>query len=388
MTIMDATPNRADTAAAALDDVDWIATARGVGLSVAAGVAERDRTGELPREIVDRLRSSHLTMMLVPTEFGGGGVTHATAGAVLRELGRHDGPTAVTLSMHTHVVGQQLWRHRRGMSAEKIFRKVVDDRAVLCTTGASDWVGSSGSVRQVDGGYRVTARKTPVSGCEFADVLVTSFRFEGGADGPQVIHCSLPMSAEGVRVDPTWNTLGMRATGSHTVVLDDVFVPDAAVSLTRTADVWAPVWNVVLGTAMPLIMAAYLGVADAAAAIAVEAGARRADGATIQLVGELTNAHLSATDAIDAMFRDADDLRFDNVDTITARMLSRKTTATESMIDTVRLAAEVVGGGSFLRGSEMERLQRDILGSRCHPLPRGKQLQLSGRVALGLSPVG
>ena len=46
----------------------------------------------------------------------------------------------------------------------------------------------------------------------------------------------------------------MRATGSHTVVLDDVFVPDAAVALIRPADVWHPVWNTVVTAAMPLIM--------------------------------------------------------------------------------------------------------------------------------------
>ena len=61
------------------------------------------------------------------------------------------------------------------------------------------------------------------------------------------------------------------------MVLDDVFVPDAAVSLVRPADVWHPVWSTVLGTALPLIMSAYLGIADRAVEEAVRLASARAD---------------------------------------------------------------------------------------------------------------
>ncbi len=190
----------------------------------------------------------------MPLEFGGGGASHAEVGRLLRELGRRDPSTAVAFSMHCHLVAAQVWRHRHGMDASALFRKVVDDRAVLISTGASDWVASSGSARRVEGGYRVSARKSPASGCEAGHVLVTSIRWDDAPDGPKVLHCAVPFGAEGVRIERTWDTLGLRATGSHTVVLDDVFVPDAAVSLIRPADEWHPVWNVVIGAAMPLIL--------------------------------------------------------------------------------------------------------------------------------------
>ena len=40
-----------------------------------------------------------------------------------------------------------------------------------------------------------------------------------------MIHCSIPFAAAGVTIEKTWDTMGMRGTGSHTVVLEDVFVP-------------------------------------------------------------------------------------------------------------------------------------------------------------------
>ncbi|MGO4614204.1 hypothetical protein AB4305_09090 [Nocardia sp. 2YAB30] len=91
---------------------------------------------------------------------------------------------------------------------------------------------------------------------------------------PEVRHCAVPLDADGVRIEQTWDTLGLRASGSHTVVLEDVFVPDAAVSLTRPADAWPPIPNTVIGAAMPLVMAAYLGIADGAVNLACGAGGR------------------------------------------------------------------------------------------------------------------
>lgn len=365
----------------------WVARAREIGETLRPGAAERDRAGELDLEAFERLRESGVTAALAPAEAGGGGASHAEAGRLLRELGRHDGATAVALSMHMHLVAAQVWRHRHGMDASALFRKVAADRAVLISTGASDWVGSGGAARKVEGGYRVTARKAPASGCEAGTLLVTSARLEDAPGGPRVLHFAVPMTAEGVRIERTWDTMGLRATGSHTVVLEEVFVPDAAVSLERPADVWHSVWNVILGAAMPLILAAYVGIADAAVERAVEAVKGRAEPHVLQLIGEMLNAHTTAADVVDAMFRDADDLRFEASDAFAGRALSRKTVASDALVATVRLAIEAAGGAGYSRSSELERLYRDVHGCLFHPLPRARQTTFSGRVALGLPPV-
>jgi acyl-CoA dehydrogenase len=369
------------------NSTDWAGLARKIGSELRPEVADRDISGHISGAAFERLRASGVTSALVPVEFGGGGASHVEMGAVLRELGRYDPATAVTLSMHAHLVATQVWRHHHGVDAEKVFRKVTDDHAILISTGASDWVGSNGSAKRVDGGFRVSALKAPASGCEVGQILVTSIRWDDAPDGPHVIHCSVPFSADGVSIELTWDTLGLRATGSHTIVLDDVFVPDAAVSLTRSADGWPPIWNTVLGSAMPLIMSAYLGIADSAVEIACTSVSGRSDPHVSQLLGEMVNAHTTAADVITAMFVDSDNLRFENTDAHASRTLSRKTVATDALIDAVRLALEVSGGIGYTRGSPIERLYRDIHGCLFHPLPRAKQTNFTGRVALGMSPM-
>jgi acyl-CoA dehydrogenase len=102
----------------------------------------------------------------------------------------------------------------------------------------------------------------------------------------------------------------------------------------------------------------------------------------------MLNAHRTAADVIAMMFVDSDNLTFDNTDEFASRALSRKTIATEAMIQTVRLALEVTGGFGYTRTSDLERLYRDIHGCLFHPLSRAKQTHISGRVAQGLPPVG
>jgi acyl-CoA dehydrogenase len=198
----------------------------------------------------------------------------------------------------------------------------------------------------------------------------------------------VPFSAEGVSIDETWDTMGLRGTGSHTVVLEDVFVPSEAVSLMRPADQWHPVWNAVLGSALPLIMSAYLGIAESATSIAVaQVRSRSTDAHVAPLVGRMLNRLTLARDTIDAMFASSGDLNFDATLDHSAVTLSRKTTATDAIIDSVKIALEICGGMGFSRNAGLERLYRDVHGALYHPLPSAKQEIFTGRQALDLDPL-
>ena len=219
-------------------------------------------------------------------------------------------------------------------------------------------------------------------------MLVTSAPFEDPVEGWQVLHFPVPFSAPGVSLADDWHTLGMRATGSHTVILDGVFVPDAAIVLRRPRGRFHPAWNVILTVAMPLIMSVYAGVAEAAAGIGREQAKRRRDDPTLPyLLGELGNHLATAQLAADDMVRLARDLDFEASLDLTSAVLTRKTIAAEHVVATVEKALEVAGGAGFYRGLGLERLLRDAQGARFHPLPSKRQHRFAGRVALGLDPV-
>ena len=380
-------PSGPDHWTGAAADSPWLTVARQIVPELAALAAEHDRTGEFVAANYDLVKQHRLPSMLVPADRGGGGASYAEACAVLVELAAGCPATALALSMHQHLVAAQVWRHRRGLPAP-VLEKVAAGQLILVSTGAADWMASNGTATPVDGGFRVSGRKSPASGAPAGDVVVTSVRHDDAADGPQVLHLSVPFSAPGVRIETTWDAMGMRATGSDTVVLDDVFVPDAAIALVRPADRWHPVWATVLGVAMPLIMSTYVGVAADAATRALDLAHARADrSTTATTAGRLVNRLTAATDAVRAMIDAADDLTFDNTTEHAAATLARKANATDAVLDTVRLALEVGGGAAFSRSSGIERLVRDAHGALYHPLPAAEQERFTGRVALGLDPI-
>jgi len=82
--------------------------------------------------------------------------------------------------------------------------------------------------RRVEGGYRVTGRKMFASMLEAADfVLVMAYPDEARSPSAGII-LMLPRMAEGRRADPDWDVLGMRATRSDSLILEECWLPDSA----------------------------------------------------------------------------------------------------------------------------------------------------------------
>jgi len=365
----------------------WQQLAAELGAEFAKGAAAHDADNRFVADNYDMLRARGFFALAVPENLGGGGGDHATLCSVVREFGRHCGSTALSFSMHSHPVAVNVFKHLRGDDkATATLRRIADDELAIAGTGANDWLESSGEMIPVDGGYRVTARKHFVSGGPGAQVFVTSATL-AGEDGNEVLHFAIPFASDGVTRHDNWNTLGMRATGSNDVSLEDVFVPEAAVVARRPAGAWHPMWNVILPIAMPIIMSAYMGIADAALQIARAAAAKRPD-ELAGAFGEMQNRHTAAAIAHADMVRLGDNYAFAPGDELSSDILTRKTLLAEAARDTVELGAEIVGGAGFFKGHPMERLLRDVRASHFHPLPYRRQYRFSGRVGLGLDPIG
>lgn len=369
--------------------MEWLEVARGIGPRIAERAAAHDAAGTFVADAYALLRERRVMSAMVPVELGGGGAPHREMCAVLRELAHHCGATALSLSMHQHLIATAVWKYRHGQPARALLERVAARELVLVSTGARDWMDSSGTATPVEGGYRISARKPFASGCPAGDVLVTSAAFDDPEAGAQVLHFSVPMSAEGVCIDDDWDALGMRATGSNTVLLEEVFVPAEAISLRRPRGAYHPAFSVILTAALPLITSVYVGIAEEAAAIARRHAQRRpADPVAPALLGELVDELTTAQLAADDMVELAGDLDVEPTVELADAMLVRKTIATTAALATAEKALELAGGAGFGRRSGLERLLRDAHAGQFHPLPPERQRRFTGRLALGLDPIG
>ncbi|HQY45214.1 MAG TPA: acyl-CoA dehydrogenase family protein, partial [Paracoccaceae bacterium] len=195
-------------------------------------------------------------------------------------------------------------------------------------------------------------------------------------------HFGLSMSSPQIKVLDTWDCLGMRGTGSHDIEIDGAFVPNEKVALKRPAGLWHPLFQIIGTIAFPLIYSVYLGVAESAAALALETARRKpADARQRRLAGHMETELAAAGFAREAMVAEAE--RNEPGEISINRVMIGRRLVEEHAIRAVELAMELAGGGGFYRGSGLERHFRDIQGARYHPMLPEVQYEYAGALALG-----
>jgi alkylation response protein AidB-like acyl-CoA dehydrogenase len=362
---------------------DWLTLAQSLGQQFAPSEQEADATDTFVTENFAVLRQSGLSAMGVPQELGGGGASYPEVCQTLQILGRYCSSTALAFSMHTHQVMIPTWKWQTQRApVEGLLRRIAQEHIILLSTGGGDWLPGSGTATRTTGGFLINARKGFVSGAPAGDLLMTSAVYEDPIEGPTVLHFALPMQTSGVSIQPTWQAMGMRGTGSHDVVLSDVFVADSAIALRRPAGKWHPAFHLITMIAIPIIYSVYVGVAEAARDLAVQQVRKSGDNDSVcYQVGGLDNELTAAKIALQHMISTSISSQpgFDP----TNQIMTGRTLVARSVLNVVDRAMELAGGRSFHRPFGLEKLFRDAQGVRFHPIREEAQRQLAGRLAMG-----
>lgn len=359
---------------------------KGAAPTLAANAASHDRDGTFVTESYAALKSAGFFTAGVPRELGGLGASLRELAMAHHDLSRSCGSTSLASAMHTHTVATLAWRHRRGAPVEKPLQRVVQEGLIFVSTGGSDHVRPSAVARKVDGGYSISGRKIFASQSPVGTVMATWAVTE---DEPrEILGLSIPLSAPGVEVLDTWDTHGMRGTGSHDILLHEVFVADAAVGARRPYDRIDPLIRIALINGLTIITGVYLGLVQAArdeTVRALTAGSRAADPAVQRLAGQVEYEYAAARLAFEgslATLGDDPESTFENF----LAVQHAKRAVAEHGARAIEAAMAAVGGQSFYRSSPLERIARDFRGINHHPLTPEATLFYAGRVALGGDP--
>src|SRR5256712_2235348 len=369
---------------------DFVAVARELAADFATRAAQHDADDSFVAENYAALKKAKLFSAPVPTELGGGGASYEDHCEIIRAIARGCGSTALAYSMRSHLLQALVWRHRHNATppAEPLLRRIAAEELVLVSSGGSDWVDGSGKLEKKNGGYVFNARKIFGSGGPSGDLLLTTGIYDDPEKGPTVLHFGVNLHQPGVTIQDNWRTLGMRGTGSNDIVIENVDVADAGVSVRRPKGTWAPFFDVVTPLIWPLVCAAYLGVAESARELAVAHVQKRRDDPIVQItVGEMDTELANAVAVYDDMVATAKGLDYTPSHGLSNISYKRKTIFSRSATRAVSCAMEAVGGGSFFRAAGIERAFRDIQGIRFHPWHERRSYLFSGRIALGLDPV-
>jgi len=372
-------------------DDAFVSLAAELGSEFAPRAAEHDRENTFVTENFARMREAGYLALAVPTELGGLGASMRQVCYAQAELARHCASTALAVNMHLYLSLANAFRWRKGIAgADGPLKRIAQDGIVLMTSGGSDGIWPSGTAVKENGGYRVSGRKMFCSQAPVANVLTTMAAYDDPQEGTVVLLMSIPATSDGFSIVETWDTLGMRATASHDVSLDNVHVSEAQVVARRP---WGRVDPVLRNAAIhfaPPVAAVYFGVAAGARdeAVRVACQRRSGDGRPLaedpsiqrqvgQMEVKLRTAWWSLLGALDEL---GDDYALDDR-AVAPLMIAKRHIVTEA-IAIVELAMDVVGGSSYFKRSPLERAYRDVRAGAYHPFTPEKTLLYAGRLAL------
>lgn len=343
---------------------------------LAARFAERagrhDREGSFPFENFEELKEAGYLKLTVPTEFGGDGISLYELVLLQERLAYGDGATALAVGWHLgqvfHFGVSGKWqRHLFAELCESVVRDgtMINTFASEAATGSPSRGGRPETIAErADGGWRLTGRKTFSTLSPILDrFVVTAYVPDEDSVGE-----FLARRSEQVKLIETWDTIGMRATGSHDVVLEGAFVPEGDRIAGKGIDDG--------GGWLLHIPACYMGIALAARDYALNYASTYQPNSLHKPIASLP-AVQQAIGEMEAELRTARTMLYaaaarwdreaEQRPALKPELGLAKYTVTNNAIRIVDKAMRIVGGASLSRSGPLERYYRDVRAGLHNP---------------------
>ena len=365
--------------------------------------AEYDREGVFPFENYAEMKESGYSAMPIPEDCNGGGADLLDICIAQNRLAQGCGATALAINMHfglPFIMNDLILRGDDG--PKELLTKVADEKLIVFGAVTDPQVdsfkGISGigyttvKATKVDGGFHINGRKGFGTNSPAGDLFGCTAVYDDPDDGEIGLIFVLPIDTEGLVCLNDWDTMGMRASQSHSWRLENVYVEEDHVF---KHDLW--VWDEYArglyawhgGT----FGSVYLGIAKAARDFAVNMTKERtnipfkhpesyypghqflAAEMDIALHAAFTWQKNVAERLIDIENRDDDTL----VEAIGMQYFCMK-----AAVDVVNKAMDMVGGAALAKRLPLERHYRDVRAGPIHPIGGFDALELVGKHAFGI----
>jgi len=372
--------------------IDWPALTD----SLREGGTRHDRDGSFPFDNLARLHAAGLLALTVPVALGGQGAGLVRSAEALGWVAQACPSTALILSMQcSKHAALARGSHYTPALRERLGRDAVRHGALLNSIRVEPDLGSptrgglpATIARRVPEGWRITGRKIYSTGAPGLAWFETFCRTD--EDVPRVGPFLVPAGAPGLRIEETWDHLGLRASGSHDVVLEDVLVPaDHAGTLTVPGAGPPPREDTQAAWNAAQMGAIYNGVAIAARDWIIRFLHDRVPSNLGAPLASLPRAHETVGEVASLLAVNARLVAQIAAETDAGTPPSSvesgvlKVTITRNAVEAVRLAVSLAGNHALARGNPLERHWRDVQCGLVHAPQADAAFQAAGRAALG-----
>jgi alkylation response protein AidB-like acyl-CoA dehydrogenase len=352
--------------------------------------AEIDEEGNFPFANIDDLKESGYTSLTLPSEYGGKDISLYEMVSLQEKLAAGDGSTALSIGWHMGIIKnlgeKRLWKDDvfRRVSHEVKKGALLNGAASEAQTGSPTRGGKPQTTAKKDGNsWIINGRKIFTTMSPVLDYFIVSASIAGS---DEVGNFLIPRSGEGLSIEETWDSVAMRGTGSHDLVLEDVRVADE-----DFVEVLTPGKKQANGWLLH-IPACYLGIAQAAQRYAIEfAGSYSPNSikgtiieipAVRQKIGEMELERMKARHFLHAIAKKWDNASESERGDMTPELGAVKMAVTNTAIKVVDLAMRVVGARSLSQKNPLQRYYRDVRAGLHNPPMDDMTIELLARHAI------
>jgi len=364
--------------------------------------ARHEADGTFPYENYEDVRRTGYHLLTVPESYGGWGATVGEAVRAQARLGEGCASTALVMSMQLIQIGRavesQAWPPN---TLDKLLRAVVEEGALFNSAASEPGTGSPSrggvpatTARRTANGWVINGRKTYTTGSPvlgyFLVTAAVQKENQPADKKPEVANFLVRRERPGVSINPTWNSLAMKLSGSHDLILDNVQLdsddyvgnPKGDASTAARLVFW-----------MLPVSALYFGIGRAAAKYAVNFAHHRKPNSLDKPIAELPHIQEKAG-RMEMALMSAERVLFDTADMhtspdlsageIQARVGAAKYLATNNAIEATDLAMRIVGAAGLSMDAPLQRYYRDGRAGLNNPPIDDAALSSVGKWTLGL----
>lgn len=377
--------------------------------------ADADKNSQINRDNFADMQAAGITGAFVPQACGGFGLNsiHDWMTGMTR-LGRGDASTAIALNMHLGVSrglasGWQSATAAKNDAAvnhlEEQFRQICTGEMYICATATepgTDNLHPLTEAVRTEGGWQINGLKIFVTGSPVASHLAMNLRVpQDNAIGSVI----LPFTTDGIKPQNDWQAMGMRASGSQSVIFDNVWVADHMVRPMATWGQWSVNMLMNRNLANLPMLGVFVGIAEHAMELAL-ASTKTAAKATKQpkaqipgiqhMIGEMEITLATARAMLSQMGQMADafieahqgqEIALSAAHELLRDHQSMKWIVNKNSIEVVNRAMDIVGGSAFMDKHPLSRLYRDVrAGPFMQPFSPSEAREYIGKVTLGEYP--
>ncbi|WP_223595471.1 acyl-CoA dehydrogenase family protein [Neobacillus bataviensis] len=343
-----------------------------------------DIEGSFPFENIQDLKNTGYTSLTVPKKYGGEEISLYELIRLQEVIAEGDGATALSIGWHMGILLNLCEKEPWDEVIFRVLCEKVKQGALINSAQSEPMTGSptrggrpETSAQKSGNNWLIQGRKTFTTMSPVLDYFIVNAAIK---DSNEIGNFLIPRSANGVNIEETWDSIALRGTGSHDLILKNVMIPNENfVERVRPESKRANGW-------LLHIPACYLGIAKAAKRYAIQFAENYApnsiQGTIIDLpnvqqkIGEIELKIMQSEYFLYSVAKQWDVSNEQERNKMGPILGAAKLTVTNSAISIVDLAMRIVGAKSLSLQNPLQRYYRDVRAGLHNPPMDDMTIQL------------